>query len=35
MNQRDARIQKWAIIAFAIVEAVIIAIVVATRITRG
>jgi hypothetical protein len=35
MNQRDARIQKWGIIAFAIVEAVIIAIVVATRITRG
>jgi hypothetical protein len=35
MNQRDARLQKWAIIAFAIVEAVIIGIVVITKIARG
>ena len=35
MNQRDARIQKWAIIAFAIVEAAIIAIVVITKISHG
>lgn len=35
MNQRDARIQKWAIIAFAIVEAAIIAFVVIVRIRRG
>ena len=33
MTERDARIQKWAIIAFAIVEAVIIAIVVITKIS--
>jgi archaellum biogenesis protein FlaJ (TadC family) len=35
MTRRDARIQKWAIIAFAIVEAVIIALVVMTRIRGG
>ena len=34
MTSRDARIQKWAIIGLAIVEAVIIALVVITR-TRG
>ena len=32
MNQRDARIQKWAVITFAVVEAAIIALVVMTRI---
>ena len=35
MNRRDAQIQKWAIITFAIVEAVVIAIVIATRIRGG
>ena len=35
MNQRDARIQKWAVIAFALVEAAIIAIVVVTKINHG
>ena len=35
MNERDARIQKWAIIAFAIVEAAIIALVVMSRIRGG
>jgi archaellum biogenesis protein FlaJ (TadC family) len=35
MSTRDARIQKWAIIAFAIVEAVIIAVVLWTRTRRG
>lgn len=35
MTRRDARIQKWAIIAFAIVEAAIIAVVVITRISGG
>jgi|GEM_PF-6676062 len=35
MTSRDARIQKWAIIALAVVEAVIIALVVMTRIRRG
>lgn len=35
MTSRDARIQKWAIIAFAIVEAVVIASVVVTRIGGG
>jgi hypothetical protein len=34
VNERDARIQKWAIITFAVVEAVIIAIVVISRV-RG
>lgn len=33
MNERDAKIQKWAIIAFALIEAVIIAIVVITKIS--
>jgi predicted nucleic acid-binding Zn ribbon protein len=31
MNERDKRIQKWAIIAFAIVEAVVIAVVLIAR----
>ena len=31
MTERDKRIQKWAIIAFAIVEAVIIAVVLFVR----
>lgn len=35
MTNRDARIQKWAIIAFAIVEAVVIAIVIITRVRGG
>ncbi len=35
MNERDARIQKWAIIAFAVVEAAIIAIVVISRVRGG
>lgn len=35
MNERDARIQKWAIIAFAVVEAAIIAIVVIAKLARG
>jgi hypothetical protein len=35
MSTRDARIQKWAIIAFAIVEAVIIAGVLWMRARRG
>jgi archaellum biogenesis protein FlaJ (TadC family) len=35
MTRRDARIQKWAIIAFAIVEAAIIAVVVITRVRGG
>jgi archaellum biogenesis protein FlaJ (TadC family) len=35
MTRRAARIQKWAIIAFAIVEAAIIALVVMTRIRGG
>ena len=35
MARRDARIQKWAIIAFAIVEAAIIALVVITRARGG
>jgi archaellum biogenesis protein FlaJ (TadC family) len=35
MTRRDARIQKWAIIALAIVEAAIIALVVITRIRGG
>lgn len=35
MTPRDARIQKWAIIAFAIVEAAVIALVVVTRIRGG
>ena len=35
MNERDASIQKWAIIAFAIVEAAIIATVVIVRIRGG
>jgi hypothetical protein len=32
VNQRDARIQKWAIIAIAAVEAVILAMVVISRL---
>ena len=35
MTERDAGIQKWAIITFAIVEAVIILIVVITRVRGG
>ena len=35
MTPRDARIQKWAIIGFAIVEAVIIAAVLWTRLRSG
>jgi hypothetical protein len=35
VNSRDARIQKWAIIAIAVVEAVLIAAVLWTRIGRG
>ena len=35
VNERDARIQKWAIIAFAIIEALIIALVVIVRIRGG
>jgi hypothetical protein len=31
VNERDARIQKWAIITFAVVEAVIVAIAVISR----
>jgi len=34
MSSRDARIQKWAIIAFAVVEAIVIAAVLWMR-TRG
>lgn len=34
MSTRDARIQKWAVIAFAVVEAIIIAAVLWTR-ARG
>jgi hypothetical protein len=35
MTSRDARIQKWAVITFAIVEAAIIALVVILRIRGG
>jgi hypothetical protein len=35
MTNRDARIQKWAVIAFVIVEAAIIALVVITRVRGG
>lgn len=35
MNERDARIQKWAIIAFAVVEAVVITILIVTRVRGG
>jgi archaellum biogenesis protein FlaJ (TadC family) len=35
VTDRDARIQKWAIIAFALVEAVIIALVLIVRIRGG
>jgi hypothetical protein len=35
MSTRDARIQKWAIITFAVVEAVIIAAVLWIRLRRG
>jgi archaellum biogenesis protein FlaJ (TadC family) len=35
VTSRDARIQKWAIIAFAIVEAIVIAAVLLMRARRG
>jgi hypothetical protein len=35
VTERDARIQKWAIITFAIIEAAIIALVVIVRIRGG
>ena len=35
MTNRDAKIQKWAIIAYAIVEAAIIATVVIVRLRGG
>jgi hypothetical protein len=35
VNERDARIQKWAIITIAIVEALILAIVVIARLRGG
>lgn len=35
MTRRDAWIQKWAIIAFAVAEAAIIALVVITRVRGG
>lgn len=35
MANRDPRIQKWAVIAFVIVEVAIIALVVITRVRGG
>lgn len=35
MTNRDVRIQKWAVIAFVIVEAAIIALVMITRARGG
>lgn len=35
MSSRDARIQKWAIIAFAVVEAIVIAFALWIRTRRG
>jgi hypothetical protein len=35
MTTRDKRIQKWAIIAFAVIEAAILALVVITRVRGG
>ena len=35
MTERDRRIQKWAIITLAVVEAVVIAIVMISRVRGG
>lgn len=35
MTERDARIQKWAIIAFSVIEAAVIALVVIVRVRGG